>query len=287
MTSITSSNNRISWDALIEFANEKKAEEQRTGRPARLNPDQFSAILKLIPFPEPEVDNTDWVSKLNGMYKVPLQLEHSLTCYPEYYQKRGQTIRWPDGTLVDVSLCGTEHQRWHNYFTPPSSDRKFPCVGYGCSPDGEVPTFSTKIKAKQFAAKQAYRFIHGDAPDSSKRPASTDRTSPPSARVKTEDEPLLPSILAQQNWMVRKRAQELANNLDYGEMCYQTERDAGADTWKGRVIFNNDCRAPDDVGIVGGIVGREETENAVAVKVLEWLEQEIRFARESAQRLCD
>lgn len=57
----------IPWDLLIEFAKEKKAEEEQTGLPAQLGQQQITAISSLISLiPEPDVTEGDWISTLNS-----------------------------------------------------------------------------------------------------------------------------------------------------------------------------------------------------------------------------
>lgn len=56
----------IPWDLLVEFAMEKKAEEERTGLPAQLGQQQITAISSLISLiPEPDVTG-NWISTLTG-----------------------------------------------------------------------------------------------------------------------------------------------------------------------------------------------------------------------------
>jgi hypothetical protein len=58
----------IPWDQLIQFANNKKAEEQITGKPAQLDKQQLAAIAMLIELVKDiEVDDT-CVSRLFGKY---------------------------------------------------------------------------------------------------------------------------------------------------------------------------------------------------------------------------
>lgn len=58
----------IPWDQLIEFANNKKAEEQSTGKPAQLSKQQLAAVSMLVDFVKDiEVDD-NYVSRLNGTY---------------------------------------------------------------------------------------------------------------------------------------------------------------------------------------------------------------------------
>jgi hypothetical protein len=55
----------IPWDELIKFAEEKKAEEAKTGHPAQLNKQQITAISQLIELVH-EIEVEDfWVSDLN------------------------------------------------------------------------------------------------------------------------------------------------------------------------------------------------------------------------------
>lgn len=56
----------IPWDQLIEFANNKKAEEKTTGKPAQLSKQQLAAVSMLVEFVKDiEVEDT-YVSKLFG-----------------------------------------------------------------------------------------------------------------------------------------------------------------------------------------------------------------------------
>jgi hypothetical protein len=55
----------IPWDELIKFAEEKKAEEAKTGHPAQLNKQQITAISQLIELVH-EIEVEDfWVADLN------------------------------------------------------------------------------------------------------------------------------------------------------------------------------------------------------------------------------
>jgi hypothetical protein len=55
----------IPWDQLIRFANEKKAEEEKTGKPAQLNQQQITAISQLIELVHDIEVEDKWVGELN------------------------------------------------------------------------------------------------------------------------------------------------------------------------------------------------------------------------------
>lgn len=262
----------ISWDALIEFANNKKAEEKRTGRPAKLTQDQVSSILKLIPSPEPKFDDNNWVSRLN-----------------EYYQKKGQPIQWPDAKSTNVNIHGVDQLAWHCHIVLPSSTKKFPCVGYGCGPDGNAPAFSSKMKAKQFAAWQAWRFTNREPPDQNlgeKRAAiltgGVSLETPPPTKIKVEE--MAASQREQTTVMKRQQANELARQLNHGDWEVNLQQVA-PDTYTGRAVFQNDGRVPDSVAVVENVVGKQQAEENITDLVLEWLQDEMRIAEERTQRL--
>lgn len=56
----------IPWDQLIKFANEKKAEEEKSGRPAQLNQQQIIAISQLIDLVHDIEVEDKWVGELNS-----------------------------------------------------------------------------------------------------------------------------------------------------------------------------------------------------------------------------
>jgi hypothetical protein len=55
----------IPWDQLIKFANEKKAEEEKSGKPAQLNQQQIIAISQLIELVHDIEVEDKWVGELN------------------------------------------------------------------------------------------------------------------------------------------------------------------------------------------------------------------------------
>ncbi|KAF4963255.1 hypothetical protein FSARC_8724 [Fusarium sarcochroum] len=260
------------WDQLIEFANEKKAEEERTRQPAQLSKQQIAAISQLIelaPVPDIEVED-NWVSDLN---------------LPKF----------------------TPAETWNE-----NNNEQFPQVGYGFQAGEEVPAFRKAQKAKNFAAMQAFNFLKGvePSPRGSKRPASITQDSPAHIRVKAEEDnsdggvstggpsrssggkkgQATASIMATTTHgpTIRERVASLSGRLGYGIPEYDIERDGDADdTWKGRPNFRNDGRIPEDMGVVNGIVGRQRAEDLVAERVLVWLEKEELAKKEQIANIMD
>ena len=74
---------------------------------------------------------------------------------------------------------------------------------------------------------------------------------------------------------IRERAAKLGVDMEFGIPKYLVEQDdEEKDTWKGRPVFRHDGRIPPDTGIVTGVKGRQQAEDLVAQKTLEWLEGE-------------
>ncbi|KAF4978400.1 hypothetical protein FZEAL_5218 [Fusarium zealandicum] len=264
----------IPWDLLIEFANEKKAEEARTGRPAELNAQQKTAVGQLIEVnPEPEVEDI-WVAKLN-----------------QHCQQQGNGLpEWSTET-INVVFLGTPHPRSRAFCVLPWCQQKFPREGYGFEAGQEPPTFKKKQTAKHFAAKQAYEFLTGtSSPRGNKRPLSVAQASPSRTRVKGEEDvsdggasTAEPSRGGggRSSVTVRERVAHLASSLGYGLPEYDVEEDGDVeDTWQGRPFFSNDGQVPEDIGVVRGIVGRQRVEDAIAESVLVWLEKESKAKQE-------
>ncbi|KAF4979386.1 hypothetical protein FDECE_18069 [Fusarium decemcellulare] len=271
----------IPWDHLIEFANQKKAEEQRTGLPAVLNNQQSAAISQLIPLvSEPEVEDK-WVGTLN-----------------QYCQQKslGNPV-WLSETF-NLDVYGVPQARSRVRCKLPWCDKEFPQEGFGYEAGEEPPSFKKAQKAKHFAAMHAYTWIQGNtSPRGSKRPASMTQTSPSRTRVKAEDDnsdggvsTAGPSGIQEgnastQSHTIRERVAVLVTRLGFGLPEYEIERDGDAlDTWQGRPIFRNDGRIPEDVGVVRGVVGRQQAEDAVAEKLLHWLEKEEQVKHEECEK---
>ncbi|KAJ9425146.1 hypothetical protein QL093DRAFT_2233312 [Fusarium oxysporum] len=257
----------IPWDELIKFAEEKKAEEAKTGHPAQLNKQQIAAISQLIELVH-EIEVEDfWVSDLNQycqQNKIPT---------PQFTQE-------------------TFNQQVYGMPFPRSRE------GRGCEAGQQVPTFKKVQKAKNFAAMHALKYLRKEepAPRGSKRAPSGSQESPAHARIKTEEDssdggvsmatplrsgdhsvptstPLASATT--QGPTVRERVAGLGERMGFGIPEYYIELDnEKEDTWKGRPIFRHDGRIPENMGVVEGVVGRQQAEILVAEKVLEWLEKE-------------
>lgn len=178
----------------------------------------------------------------------------------------------------------------------PGCNQTFPQEGFGYEAGQEPPTFRKAQQAKQFAAMQAYRYIQSTAAAAdaaardNKRPASTTQGSPSrtTTRVKAEEDnsdggvsttaaaapPQTGGGGPSSTPLIRERVALLAGQMAYGMPEYHIEHDGEA--WGGRPIFRNDGRIPGHVGAVSGYAERQQAEDAVAEKVLEWLEQEFK-----------
>ncbi|RGP80643.1 hypothetical protein FLONG3_1247 [Fusarium longipes] len=280
----------IPWDQLIEFANNKKAEEKRTGKPAQLSKQQLAAVSMLVDFVKDiEVDDT-YVSKLN-----------------EYCQQH--KIETPQFTTETFNQCisGTNIPRSRVLCTLPSKNQRFPQEGYGYGIGEGVPTFGKAQKAKNFAAMQALNWLRGEGPSSprgEKRPAPASQESSMHTRVKAEEDnnsdggaltadssqssakdiPAPGSPAQAQVSTVREQIAKLSEEMNFGiPEYYIYPAEEGDDIWNGRPIFKNDGKIPPDMGVVTGIAGRQQAEELVAKKTLEWLEGEKR--RKYAQYL--
>ncbi|KAJ4268528.1 hypothetical protein NW762_002591 [Fusarium torreyae] len=287
----------IPWDQLIEFANEKKAEEERTRQPAQLSKQQIAAISQLIELVHDIEVEDHWVSDLN-----------------QYCQQNKITVpKFPPAETWNENVYGTVIPRSRVYCILPSkNNEQFPKEGYGFQAGQEVPSFKKAQKAKNFAAMQAYKFLRGvePSPRGSKRPASMTQDSPAHTRVKAEEDNsdggvsmagpshssgrkkgqinASVSRAITHGPTIRERVASLGGRLGYGIPEYDIEQDGDADdTWKGRPNFRNDGRIPEDMGVVSGIVGRQQAEDLVAEKVLEWLEKEEQFKKEQIANIMD
>ncbi|KAF5574967.1 hypothetical protein FPCIR_13380 [Fusarium pseudocircinatum] len=271
----------IPWDELIKFAEEKKAEEAKTGHPAQLNKQQIAAISQLIELVH-EIEVEDfWVSDLNQycqQNKIPT---------PQFTQE-----------TFNQQVYGMPFPRSRVFCNLPSENIKFPQEGRGYETGQQVPTFKKVQKAKNFAAMHALKYLRMEepAPRGSKRAPPGSQESPAHARIKTEEDnsdgglsmatplrsdahsvptstPLASAIT--QGPTVRERVAGLGERMGFGIPEYHIEQDnEQEDTWKGRPIFRHDGRIPENMGVVEGVVGRQKAEILVAEKVLEWLEKE-------------
>ncbi|EWG48437.1 hypothetical protein FVEG_08214 [Fusarium verticillioides 7600] len=272
----------IPWDELIKFAEEKKAEEAKTGHPAQLNKQQIAAISQLIELVH-EIEVEDfWVSDLNQycqQNKIPT---------PQFTQE-----------TFNQQVYGMPFPRSRVFCNLPSENIKFPQEGRGYETGQQVPTFKKVQKAKNFAAMHALKYlrIEEPAPRGSKRAPPESQESPTHARIKKEKDnsdgglsmattslrPGARSVptstpLASATThgpTVRERVAGLGERMGFGIPEYHIEQDnEQEDTWKGRPIFRHDGRIPENMGVVDGAVRRQEAEILVAEKVLEWLEKE-------------
>ncbi|KAF4996901.1 hypothetical protein FGRMN_4222 [Fusarium graminum] len=257
----------IPWDQLIRFANEKKTEEEKSGKPAQLNQQQIIAISQLIDLVQDIEVEDNWVAELNQTF--------------------------------NLQVYGTNVPRSRVNCSLPSEGQTFPQEGYGYQAGQEVPSFKKAQKAKNFAAMYALKFLRGDGPSprGSKRPAPMAQESPTHTRVKAEEDSsdggvstavpsfsrgksalppassAAPTTIITQGPTIRERIASLGGRLGFGIPEYHIERDNVAnDTWKGRPVFRNDGRIPEDMGVVTGAMGKQEAEELVARKVLEWLQ---------------
>ncbi|RSL63425.1 hypothetical protein CEP54_005196 [Fusarium duplospermum] len=256
----------IPWDLLIEFAKEKKAEEEQTGLLAQLDKQQITAISSLISLiPEPNVTE-NWIS--------------TLTTYCQ--QNKHPLPHWLPSETFNVVAHGVNLQRSRVSCHLPWCNQTFPQEGFGYEAGEDPPTFKKAQQAKQFAAMQAYNYIQTTR--GNKRPASTTQGSPSHTRVKAEEDnsdggvstiaaPPQTGGASSSTPLIRERVALLAGQMNYGIPEYFIEQDG--ETWRGRPIFRNDGRIPEGVGAVSGYADRQQAEDAVAEKVLEWLEQEL------------
>ncbi|KAI6766584.1 hypothetical protein HG531_011806 [Fusarium graminearum] len=273
----------IPWDQLIEFANNKKAEEKTTGKPAQLSKQQLAAVSMLVEFVKDiEVEDT-YVSKLF-----------------EYCQRN--KIESPQFTTETFNQCisGTNIPRSRVLCTLPSRNQHFPQEGYGYSTGQAIPTFGKAQKAKNFAAMQALNWLQGRGPSSprgEKRPASVINESHVHTKIRAEednnseggaltaDSPLpnakgvpVPSQPAgAQRSAMHEEIAKLGDEMDFGVPEYLIRpAEEGSDLWNGRPIFRNDGTIPPEMGVVTGIAGRQQAEDLVVKKTLEWLQEEKR-----------
>jgi hypothetical protein len=277
----------IPWDQLIEFANNKKAEEKTTGKPAQLSKQQLAAVSMLVDLVKDiEVEDT-YVSKL-------------------YEHCQRIKIESPQFTTETFNQCisGTNIPRSRVLCTLPSKGQQFPQEGYGHSAGEAIPTFGKAQKAKNFAAMQALNWLQGRGPSSprgEKRPASVTNESPVHSKIKAEEDnnsdggaltsdssqSSAKGVLAPgqpagaQGSDVREQIAKLGEEMDFGSPEYLIQRaEDGSDIWNGRPIFKNDGKIPPEMGVVTGIAGRQQTEDMVAKRTLEWLQNERRIRYE-------
>ncbi|KAM0222617.1 hypothetical protein ACHAPA_001906 [Fusarium lateritium] len=284
----------IPWDQLIKFANEKKAEEEKSGMPAQLNQQQIIAISQLIELVQDIEIEDKWVGELN-----------------QYCQQNRLSLPLFAPETFNLQVYGTNVPRSRVTCILSSEQQSFPKEGYGYEAGEEVPSFKKAQKAKNFAAMHALRFLQGAGPSprGSKRSASMTQESPNHIRVKPDEDtcdggastagpstskgedaqaPISPTAVASasttQGPTMREKIAVLGERLDFGTPEYYIERsttvDGDGETWMGRPIFRNDGRIPEGMGVVTGIVGRQQAEDLVAEKVLEWLQKEEKLREE-------
>ncbi|KAF4950336.1 hypothetical protein FGADI_8259 [Fusarium gaditjirri] len=288
----------IPWDELIKFAEEKKTEEAKTGHPAQLNNQQIAAISQLIELVhEIEVENFwqapnhDRLSEYCQQNKIPT---------PQFTQE-----------TFNQQVYGILFPRSRVFCNLPSENTKFPQEGRGYGTGQQVPTFKKAQKAKNFAAMHALKYLRKEepAPRGSKRAPSGSQEHSATARIKTEEDnsdggvsmatPLrsgndsvpsstLSASATTQGPTVRERVAGLGERMGFGipEYCIEQDNEK-EDTWKGHPVFRHDGRIPENIGVVEGVVGRQQAETLVAEKVLEWLEKEEKNRGDQYSRLVD
>ncbi|KAL6924820.1 hypothetical protein ACHAP8_000818 [Fusarium lateritium] len=271
----------IPWDQLIEFAKNKKAEEKSTGKPAQLSKQQLAAVSMLVDFVKDiEVDDA-YVGKL-------------------YEHCQRNKIESPQFTTETFNQCisGTNIPRSRALCTLPSKGQQFPQEGYGYNAGEAIPTFGKAQKAKNFAAMQALNWLQGhgsSSPRGEKRPASVTNESPVHSKIKAEEDnnseggaltadssqssakgvPPPGQPAGAQGSTMREQVTKLGEEMDFGSPEYLIQRaEVGDDIWNGRPIFKNDGKIPPEMGVVTGIAGRQQTEDMVAKRTLEWLQNE-------------
>ncbi|WZH44795.1 uncharacterized protein QYS62_005823 [Fusarium acuminatum] len=284
----------IPWDQLIKFANEKKAEEEKSGKPAQLNQQQIIAISQLIDLVHDIEVEDKWVGELN-----------------KYCQQNKLALPIFAPETFTLQVYGTNVPRSRVTCIITSKQQSFPKEGYGYEAGQEVPSFKKAQKAKNYAAMHALRFLQGAGPSSrgSKRSASMTQESPTHTKVKAEEDtcdvgvstagPSLskdtgaqipissttaPSTTATQGPTIRERVAVLGERLGFGIPEYYIEQSTmvndDGETWMGRPAFRNDGRIPEGMGVVTGIAERQQAEDLVAEKVLEWLQKEEKLRKE-------
>lgn len=230
-------------------------------------------------------------------------------CFPEYCQQH--KITGPQFTTETFNQCisGTNVPRSRVLCTLPCKNQQFPQEGYGFSAGEAIPTFKKAQKAKNFAAMQALNWLRGEGPSSprgEKRPASVTQESTVHTKIKAEEDnnsdggvltvdsskpseegvpaPVAPVVA--QGPTVRDQIAKLSDDMDFGAFAFHMERENEEnDVWKGRPIFKNDMVIPSDMGAVTGVAGRQQAEDLVAQKALEWLESEKRARMEAFEKI--
>ncbi|RFN47508.1 hypothetical protein FIE12Z_8254 [Fusarium flagelliforme] len=282
----------IPWDQLIQFANSKKAEEKTTGKPAQLDKQQLAAIAMLIELVKDiEVDDTckkittpkftseTFNQSISGTViprsRVICTLPSKNQQFPQegYGYASGEEIPTFKKAQKAKNFAAMQALNWLQGQGPSSSrGEKRPASVIGESP-----------------ARTKRRTEDEDNPDGS-APASITGKHP--NQTKTEEEnnsdggaltadssqasdPTPASTAGIQGPTIRERAAKLGVDMDFGIPKYFIERDdEGEDTWKGWPVFRHDGRIPPDTGVVTGVKGRQQAEDLVAQKTLEWLEGE-------------
>ncbi|KAF9761992.1 hypothetical protein IL306_003609 [Fusarium sp. DS 682] len=304
----------VPWDELIRFAEEKKAEEAKTGEPAQLSKQQIAAISHLIELVHDIEVEDFWVSELNRKCPTKHDIFQSTinhVCLSEYCQQKKIAVPHFTQETFNQLVSGTPVPRSRVFCSLPSENLQFPHEGRGYETGQEVPTFKKVQKAKNFAAMHALKYLRKEepAPRGSKRGSSGPQESPAHTRVKTEEDnsdggvstviPPRPddegvpagtpsASAATQGPTIRERVAGLSGRMGFGIPEYYIEQhNEKENTWNGRPIFRNDGRIPEDMGVVTGVIGRQQAENSVAEKVLEWLEKEKKTRGEQLSRIMD
>ncbi|KAF7563830.1 hypothetical protein G7046_g319 [Stylonectria norvegica] len=269
----------VSWDRLRAWIDEQVAWEQEHNLPAPLTSAQLTAISKLVPLappePEKELDDFNYVGKL---------LEYSQVKHlapPTYKDEQ-----------VNLVFAGAAQIKWRCRCELPWEDKVFPRADHGYKASEQPPSFQSKKKAKQFAAKHALDYLklpptptQLTTPQVSQAQPTISQTPPAPKRVKVEV--ATPSSLSSSDEgpTLFERVSALAGSLNFDCPQYRFEPEDTPNFWSGRPVFKTGARIPDDLGVVSGIYGKKAAKTAMAEKVLEWLLAQDKERQEMTTRL--
>ncbi|KAI1072801.1 hypothetical protein LB507_002990 [Fusarium sp. FIESC RH6] len=292
----------IPWDRLIQFANSKKAEEKITGKPAQLEKQQLAAIAMLIELVKDiEVEDT-CVSRLFEYCQQKKITTPKFTSETFNQSVAGTVI--PRSRVICTLPSKNQQfpQEGYGYasgeeiptFKKAQKAKNFAAMHALNWLQGQGPSSSRGEKRPGS--------VMGESPTRTKR-RTEDEVNPNgstpvstagkhSNQTNTEEEnnsdggaltadssqasdPTPASTAGIQGPTIRERAAKLGVDMEFGIPKYLVEQDdEEKDTWEGRPVFRHDGRIPPDTGIVTGVKGRQQAEDLVAQKTLEWLEGE-------------
>lgn len=189
----------------------------------------------------------------------------------------------------NVAINGAVQQKWICVCRLACVEGEFPREGYGVEPHQGPPMFSSKKTAKQYAAKQALDFFQQN-PTAATRPvrkpqpaqqglniaSGTQKATSTSSQGPAEMPSNGPAVYdGMRGPSVLEQISVISGRLGMGNISYEIKDDATRPNFfSGQLRFATPGKAPDDLGAVSGVYGKNETKLQVAEKGLCWLQEE-------------